>query len=168
MLQPGVYTETRHLVDSTQMETPDIISGATRGGSFGYKLVGDNLDMSINARYIQSEGHQNQSCHFFHSLAVLDRINFSALSTHLQPTCNNSPLNMALSLVPSTEDDVNLLQNIATYISRVLVTYMSFFKFTFSDVTTWHIQHKFYKEMSKKSEVVSTHMLILSTFEYRY
>ena len=62
---------------------------------------------------------------------------------------------MALRLLPSAGNDMNLLKNIATHISRVVVTHMSFFQFSFSDATTWHIQHKFYKKMSKKSEVVS-------------
>lgn len=129
-----------------------IVSTAYTIQCFGYKLVGDNIDFTINAWYMRSDGHQNQSLHFFHSFAVQDRINFSALSIHLRATCNNS---MALSLVPSMQNDMNLLHNIATRVSRVLVTYMSFFQFAFSDVTTWHIQHKYYQEMRRKSEVVS-------------
>ena len=72
---------------------------------------------------------------------------------------NNSPLHMALSLLPSAGNDMNLLKNIATHISRVVVTHMSFFQFSLSDATTWHIQHKFYNQTlmhaTKKSEVVS-------------
>ena len=145
------------------MNEPDTSIERAESGSYGFKLVGDNLDISVNVRYIRSDGHQNQSLHFFHSIAVLDRIDFSALSTQPQATCKNCPLNMALSIVPSTQNDTNLLHNIAIHISRVLVTYMSFFQFAFSDVTTWHIQHRFYQEMSRKSEVVS--LQIQNNFE---
>ena len=139
------------LVPNQLSSVPQVIGN----GVFGYKLVGDNLDITINARYIRSDGHQNLSQHFFHSFAVLDRIDLCGLSNHLPATCNNSPLHMALSLLPSAGNYMNILKNIATHISRVVVTHMSFFQFSFSDATTWHIQHKFYKEMSKKSEVVS-------------
>ena len=118
---------------------------------FGYKLVGDNLDITVNARYLRSDQFQNQSLHFFLSFAILDRVNMGGLSNHLPATCNNSPLNIALELLPSVENDANLFKNIAILISRVLVTHIPLFQFAFSDVTTWHIQHKFYKEMSKKS-----------------
>ena len=32
---------------------------------------------------------------------------------------------------------------------------MEFFRFDFSDVLDLHIQHKYYEEMSKKSDIVS-------------
>lgn len=148
--------------ETTAVQNPltssDVMPTVTTGGVLGYKLVGDNLDVTVNARYMRSEGHQNHSLHFFHSFAVLDRVNFGGLSNHLPTTCNTSPLQMALTLLPSVENDTSLLNNIATHISRVLVTHMPFFQFAFSDVTTWHIQHKFYREMSKKSEVVSAHV----------
>lgn len=133
--------------------TPD-----TGRGVFGYKIVGDNIDITVNARYMRWERHQNQSLHFFHSFAVHDRINLEGLSTQLAATCNPSPRNMALALLPSTENDTNLLSNIATLISRIIVTHIPLFHFAFSDVTNWHIQHRFYSSMSKKSEVVSVHM----------
>ena len=121
----------------------------------GYKLVGDNIDITVNARYLRSEGHRDQSLHFFNSFAVLDRVNLGSLPIELPATCNPSPLNMAQSLLPSKENDANLLNNIAILVSRVLITHMPFFQFAFLDVVTWHIQHKFYKEMSSKSNVVS-------------
>ena len=122
---------------------------------FGFKLVGDNLDISVIARYLRAEKHCNQSMHFFHSYAVLDRIAMGNLSIELPATCNPRPLDMALSLLPTEENDSNILSNFATLISRVLVTHIPFFQFAFSDVVVWHIHHKHYKEMSSKSKVVS-------------
>ena len=72
---------------------------------FGFKLVGDNLDISVNARYLRAEKHCNQSMHFFHSYAVLDRIAMGNLSIGLPATCNPRPLDMALSLLPTEEND---------------------------------------------------------------
>ena len=121
----------------------------------GYKLVGDNLDVSVNTRYMRSVEHHNQSFHFFHSFAVLDRINFSKVPSCFPHTCNNSPEQMALSLLPNVENDLHLISNVAVLISRILVAYMPFFGFAFSDCAIWHLQHAFYKQMSSKSEVVS-------------
>ena len=115
-------------------------------------LVGDNIDITVNARYLRTEKHHNQSLHFFHSYAVRDRIDMGSLSLDLPATCNPSPVRIALALLPSKDDDTSLLSNIAILISRVLITYMPFFAFAFSDAVTWHICHRFYKEMSSTSE----------------
>ena len=60
--------------------------------------------------YMRSEGHHNQTLHFFHSYVVQDRVNLGRLSTHLPATCNRSPQHMAL---PSAENEAKLLNNIA-------------------------------------------------------
>ena len=101
------------------------------------------------------EDYRDQSLHFFHSCAVLDRLIYDSLPLELPVTSNLSPMTMAQSLLPSEESDASLLNNIAILISRILVTHMHFFQFTFSDVATWHIQHRYYREMSSKSTVVS-------------
>ena len=103
----------------------------------GYKIVGDNLDVSVNTRYMRSVEHHNQSFHFFHNFAVLDRINFNKV-----PSC-------------FPQNDLHLISNVAVLISHILVAYMPFFGFAFSDCAIWHLQHAFYKQMSTKSEVVS-------------
>ena len=120
-----------------------------------FKIVGDNIDKNVKPRYLRSEGHQNRSLHYFHSYAVRERIDFSHLPDILPPSCMNSPQRVALSLLPSKEDDQVLRQMFVTHVSRVLCKYMSFFKFSFEDVIQHHIRHPFYDEMSAKSEVVS-------------
>ena len=121
----------------------------------GYKLVGDNLNISVNTRYMRSVEYHNQSLHFFHSFAVLDKINFSKVPSCFPHTCNNSPEQMALSLLPNVEHDSHLISNVAVLISHILAAYMPFFGFAFSDCTIWHLQHAFYKQMISKYEVVS-------------
>lgn len=44
----------------------------------GFKIVGDNLDKTVKPRHMRSD-HQNVSLHYFHSIAVKDRIDFSNL-----------------------------------------------------------------------------------------
>ena len=62
---------------------------------------------------------------------------------------------LALSLLPSSDDDTELRNNLCVLISRVLYSNIPYFKYTFDGVIEWHIQHDFYKEMSTHSEWVS-------------
>ena len=121
----------------------------------GYKLVGDNIDMGVKARYMRVEGSHNQSLHYFHSFAVLNRIDFSHLPDVFPHSCLNHPKQLALALLPSKEDDRALTQLFEIHVSRILCTHISFFKFVFEDVVEWHIHHRYYDQMSAKSEVVS-------------
>ena len=100
------------------------------------------------------EGSGNKSLHFFHSYAVLNKVDFSNLPDFHLPTCLNSPKQRALSLLPSADDDRLLRQDFMVLISRILVTHLPFFKWTADDAVEWHIRHKFYEEMSSKSVVV--------------
>eukprot|EP00731_Ephydatia_muelleri_P017235 Em0010g333a len=54
----------------------------------------------------------------------------------------------------NVSNDNTLSSNIATLVSRVLCKHMKFFNVSFDDVVQWHIHHKYYKEMSQKSQVV--------------
>ncbi len=121
----------------------------------GYKLVGDNIDKGVKARYMRVEGSRNKSLHYFHSFAVLDRIDFSPLPDVFPQTCLNSPKQLALALLPSTDDDKTLRELFGTHVSRILCTHIPFFKFAFEDVVDWHVRHHYYDEMSAKSQVVS-------------
>ena len=131
------------------------ISKARNSQTFGSKLVGDNLDKNVKARYMRSDKHHNQSLHCFHSFAIKNRIDFSHLSDVQPHSCANSPHNTAVSLLPSADDDRLLRKNFGILISRVLVTHMPFFKCSFDGVITWHIMHKYYEQMCRKSTVVS-------------
>lgn len=44
----------------------------------GFKLVGDNIDRNFRRRF-QCVEYQTRSFHYFHSYAVLDRVNYSSL-----------------------------------------------------------------------------------------
>ena len=93
--------------------------------------------------------------HYFHSYAVNDRIDFSGLSERVVPTLAQDPEQIALSLLPTPEDDEAIRNNMCTLISRIMYENMAFAKLTFDGVVNWHITHDFYEEMSRKSVVVS-------------
>lgn len=103
------------------------------------------------------EGSGNKSLHFFHSYALLNRVDFNDLPDFHLPTCHNSPKNRALSLLPSADDGRLLRQDFITIISRILATHIPFFKWTADDVVEWHIKRKYYEQMSSKSVVVRGH-----------
>ena len=52
-----------------------------------YKLVGDNIDFSVKARYSRSDSPKDQSVHYFHYMAVRDRTYFSDYSSEKADTC---------------------------------------------------------------------------------
>lgn len=131
-----------------------------------YKLVGDNIDKSVKARYMRFEGGHNKSLHYFHYFAVLNRVDFSAYPDVRPDLCLNSPMQIALSLLPSTDDDITLKHLFMTHISRVLCTHIPFFKSTFEDVVEWHIVHRYYGEMSTKSQVVRAFSVIPLSITY--
>ena len=112
----------------------------------GYKLVGDNIDLAIKARYMRTDGPSNQSLHFFHLMGVRDRVNLSHLSIDLPATCLNHPERIADEILPAIDDDQVLLNNMEMIVSRVLATHMPYFKLTFSDVVTWHLNMSFMKK----------------------
>ena len=82
-----------------------------------------------------------------------DCINFSGLSEQVVPTFVHDPEQIALSLLPTPEDD-KAICNMCTFISHIMYDNMEFAKLTFDGVVNWHITHDFY-EMSTKSVVVS-------------
>lgn len=105
------------------------------------------------------DDHRNKSIHYFHSYAVQSRVDFSFLPNVHPDTCLHHPYEIARSLLPSTEDDRTLRLNFVTHISRILCSHMPFFKLSFDGMVEWHIKHKYYKQMSSKSVVVSFYYL---------
>ena len=122
----------------------------------GYKIVFDNVDVTVKARYIRTDGTNNQDLHLCHCICVLNRINLSNLSINLPDSCLDSPDRIATQILPSSDDDKLLLSNFEMLVSRVLATHIPFMHLMFSDVIVWHLKHQYYDEMCWKSEVVRT------------
>ena len=106
--------------------------------------------------------------HYFHSYAVSDRIDFSGLSEKVVPTLAQDPEQVAVSLLPTPEDDEAIRNNMCTLISRIMYENMDFVRLTFGGVVDWHITHDFYKEMSRKSVVVSVFVVYHTPTKYPY
>lgn len=122
-------------------------------GMVGYTLCGDNIDKNVRRRYQRSD-KTTISLHYFHMYAVKNRVDFTSESDDC-PSCTMNAQDKAIALMPTIDDDQQMRKNISIHMSRVLCTHMEFFKCCLSDVACWHMKHKYYKEMSTKSHVVS-------------
>lgn len=121
----------------------------------GYKLIGDNIDKGVKARFMRVEDHSNRSLHYFHACAIQNRVDLSEYEDVHPQGCEDSPDRRALRLLPSKEDDNALKHTVSTIVARILTQHVPFFKLTFEDVVEWHISHKYSSEMKSKSVVVS-------------
>ena len=113
-----------------------------------FRLCEDN---GVKQRHMRAGKANMDSIHYFHSYAVSDRIDFSHLSEEVIPTRQKDPQQIALSLLPSAEDDAEICDNISVMISLVLYNGLAFFKHSFDGVVNWHIQHGYFEQMSRKS-----------------
>ena len=133
---------------------------------YGYKVVIDNVDKNIYPSF-QCFDNCTSSNHWIHGYAVLDRVDFSAYS-ELFPS---SPMDVKCILinqkdVAQLEDDsivlmsryvystITFISFNLKYVLRILEEHMDEFS-SGSKSAKPHILHKFTKEMSSKSEVVS-------------
>jgi L1 cell adhesion molecule like protein len=113
----------------------------------GFKIVGDNLDKNFRRTY-QRIDSQTQSRHYFHSFAVLDRVDLS----HYSDLPPSGEINIP-QILPSKEDELEIKAIFMTLISRVLVKHFDEFQNEKQSVV-WHIPHEFSKEMCQRSVVV--------------
>lgn len=120
-----------------------------------FHICGDNIDHTMKQRYMRVGKTKLNEIHYFHSYAVSDRVDFVGLSETVVPTMTQDPEQIALSLLPTPEDDEAIRSNMCILISRIIYRNMEFARLAFEGVVKWHIMHEFYKEMSKKSVVVS-------------
>lgn len=112
--------------------------------NFGYKLVGDNVDKRVKARYTRYNKKYSRDMHYHHYYALRDRIDISGISDTIQDCLFHSS-----DVLPTTQfHDTN------SRISRVIVDNQKYFT-CYSDAVTSHIQHDFYEQMSSKSDIVS-------------
>lgn len=89
----------------------------------GIKLVGDNIDQTVNPTHTRSD-RQSKTLNYFQMYAVKDRTDISNFSEE-QPLVNpNAPIQ---ELLPNDDDDHILLLNFTILISRVLVKHIPFF-----------------------------------------
>ena len=117
----------------------------------GYKLIFDNIDKNIKPRYMRSDS-QTRSLHYVQAYALKDRINYAQLCSGA--TVTPTEINV-YDILPNGDDYKSLKGHFSTLVSRMIVEYLPFFADDFKDLTPRHISHKYSKEMSMKSHVVS-------------
>ena len=130
--------------------SPLCFSSPTSGEWAGYKLVMDNIDMNLRPRH-QTFERQTQSIHYVNIYAVRDRIDFSRYSD-VVPNYDSSSL--PACILPSEEDHVAIMNNFAILAGRILQQVIPALQ-DMPHLTTDHIKHAYYKEMSSKSKIVS-------------
>ena len=116
-----------------------------------FKLVSDNIDKTVTPRE-QVDGSHKESLHYFHMYAVKDRIDLSKMDDKI-PTISIDDINVE-DVLPTEVDDNSLQDNFTILAARVIREHIPYFRKSLNPVTS-HIHHEYYKEMSKKSVVVS-------------
>jgi len=101
----------------------------------GFRLCGDNIDNTVHRRYLRLD-QQNVSLQYFHTYAIENCIDFTGLSDkskeHLYVNLSiDDKQSMAVSLLPTPQDDKLMRDNVSKLISLVLVTHLKFFSIEF-------------------------------------
>ena len=113
-----------------------------------FKIVFDNIDKNVKPRHMRSD-RQTNSLHYVHAYAVKDRVDFSATTSELRGEVN------IFDVLPNAQDYTSLKASFTTLVSRLIVKYLTFFSKDYKPLTCNHIPHKYSKEMSIKSDIVS-------------
>ena len=101
-----------------------------------YTLCGDKI---IRCRYLRTDSNGSAtSLHYFYFYTVKDRIDFGDLGEKAIQCDGADQLQLALSLLPSLEDDMAIRRNIYILISRIFYNNLGFIKVAFDGVLDWH------------------------------
>ena len=93
-----------------------------------YRLCGDNIiDKTIRPRYMRCDSGKTNSIHLFHVYAVSDRINVNTLTECTFPFPSISEDQLAVSLLPSIDDDYALYE----------ITLLHWFQVSSSTISTF-------------------------------
>lgn len=127
-------------------------STATASRWTGFRIVGDNIDLSLRPRH-QTLESRTHSFHYFNSYAVLDRCDLSGFEENITSPSALLDFNVEL-LLPTSSDLEQLYENMATIVGRMLTEHIPGFE-KYKQLTTEHIKHKRYEDMCKPSVIVS-------------
>ena len=116
-----------------------------------FKIVGDNIDKDVKPRNMRSD-YQTRSLHYFHAYAVRDRLNLDDCDDS-GSTPDLSSIDLEL-LLPSKDNETQIRNSMGILIARVLKKHIPYFE-KYGKGVERHITHRFYREMSQKSSVVS-------------
>ena len=116
----------------------------------GWKYIGDNLDLTVKVRDMRQD-NPNESYHFFHTIAVQDRIDVNHLDSS-KPQQLVSNLSVSDFLLSSSEYNC-LREDFIVLVARVIVNEFKQFRFLAGGVPS-HISHRYSQQMASKSTVV--------------
>lgn len=125
-------------------------------------IIGDNIDKNVNPRYMRID-NQVKSLHYFHSVAVVSRVP----TWHLDDTNLLADLSkVSISkFLPSLADCEAIRDNFVIS-TRIIVENLPFLM-SLKRCVPSHIQHKYYAEMQKKPQFVSS-IIITYIIQYAY
>ena len=129
-----------------------------------FKIVGDNVDKYVKPRH-ETTDMQASSLHYFHSFAVKDRCDVSALNDNpSRPDLTSFSIDEVL---PTAADYTSLMTNYTIIAARIIQKHIPFFKKNVKKVIR-HIPHSHSREMSQKSEVVSVHTIYSVSLHFTF
>ena len=82
-----------------------------------YQFCGDNIDKNVKSRYFRTDKSPGASLHYFNYYAVKDRIDFSHMKEEPITSEQSDMRQVALSLLPTPEDDTALQNSICVIMS---------------------------------------------------
>lgn len=115
------------------------------------KVVGDNVNRNVKPNDVRLDS-QTQSLNYFQTYAVRDRLDLTDYDD--TPRKLDATSIDTTNILPSQLDHDILKSNMAILVARILKQHMKFFE-SYGSGLERHITHKYYQEMSRKSEVVS-------------
>ena len=116
-----------------------------------FQIIGDNVDLRQHPSH-QTLERRNQDHHWFHLMAVRDRVSAGDISV-TDPTVLVKDLGLH-TILPSIEDCKALNDELVVLVARVLTTRLEKWQ-SLSGCVPTHIQHKYSNETAMKSEIVS-------------
>lgn len=124
----------------------------------GFEICGDNIDKHVRRRHMRSD-QQNVSLNYFHSYTIRDRVNLHDVSD-VAPANPPTVSDVLKVVLPTESDDGIIRDEFASLLARMVCDNMHYFKKNYGDIVQRHIPHKYEKEMSSKSHVVSVHLIL--------
>ena len=127
----------------------------------GYRLVGDNLDMKNQARYM-TINHQNKDWHLFNMMAVENRVSSYHLPNE-KPIVEDVTSVSPSTFLPNVTDEAALRETWIVHVANIIVRYLPKFKW-FSEHIGANVPHKYMQEAKKKTNVVCVFEMLITSY----
>ena len=125
----------------------------------GYNFTWDNTQLEVQARH-QSTERRNKMLLWANAFITGNRVSFRHLyhADTVYVPASIIPLDVIL---PSQDDYDSVRFRMEILVERILCKYIEHFKQYYSEITVAHIPHIYSGEAEKKSQIVSSIILIL-------